>query len=309
MNEPIVSVIMPAYNSEKYIDESIKSIISQSFTKWELIIVDDGSDDSTSEVVKKFLDSDNRIMLIKLKQNKGSANAKNIGISKARGDYIAIMDADDIMCENRLSLQVSAFERYPDVDIVCGNVITVNNNGELLYYSPKFDAEPKNVINGTIMVRRKKMLEYRTKFVTSHDYDLFLRMKSNGYNFMLIREYLIKYRLHGGSIVHQNIMRKYLLAQLAEAFFEQREEKGTDDYENFNFSKHIQIEPKDDLLDFLIYVIDNKYSIGDKSYKRDIKRYFFHSKKIKFRFILYLLNLNSVIKTIRLLKYKVKEAK
>ena len=90
-----VSVIMPSYNSEKYISESIKSIINQTYTNWELIITDDFSSDNTVKVVESFIKNDKRIKLYVLKSNQGAGAARNNSIKMAKGRFIAFCDSDD----------------------------------------------------------------------------------------------------------------------------------------------------------------------------------------------------------------------
>lgn len=110
-----ISVVMPVYNSEKYIHDSIESVLMQSFEDFELIIVDDGSTDNTCSILLSF--ADKRIKVI---QNKHDfIESLNIGMSSARGKYIARMDADDIMHIDRLKIQYAIMQEYPDI-IVCG---------------------------------------------------------------------------------------------------------------------------------------------------------------------------------------------
>lgn len=96
---------MPCYNAEKVIELSVKSVINQSYQDWELLIIDDASSDNTTEIITKYLD-DNRIKLIKLKNNKGVANVRNIGLKKCSGRYIAFLDCDDCWYPNKLEKQV-----------------------------------------------------------------------------------------------------------------------------------------------------------------------------------------------------------
>lgn len=93
---PLVSIITPSYNSAKFIAETIQSVQNQTYKKWEMIIVDDGSSDETESVVLSIIQNDNRIQFHKLSQNSGPAVARNTGIEKASGDYMTFIDADDI---------------------------------------------------------------------------------------------------------------------------------------------------------------------------------------------------------------------
>ena len=113
-----VSVIMPAYNSEKYIGEAIESVIAQTYKNWELIIVNDGSKDATSEVVKKY--DDKRIVFVDNAENQGFLYSLNYAISIAKGEYIARLDDDDVACSDRFELQVSYLNSNPDILLVGG---------------------------------------------------------------------------------------------------------------------------------------------------------------------------------------------
>ena len=103
----LVSVIMPSYNSKKYIRQAIESVLSQTYKYLELIVVDDYSSDNTVDIVKEYIRTDNRIVLICLEKNSGPAIARNCAIAKARGRYIAFLDSDDYWTENKLEIQIN----------------------------------------------------------------------------------------------------------------------------------------------------------------------------------------------------------
>ncbi|HFF5272228.1 TPA: glycosyltransferase family 2 protein, partial [Acinetobacter baumannii] len=102
----LVSIITPSYNSAKYIGKTIDSVISQTYKKWELIIIDDCSTDSSVEIIKDYENKDNRIKLIQLKENSGAAVARNTGIQLARGRFIAFLDSDDSWLPEKLEKQL-----------------------------------------------------------------------------------------------------------------------------------------------------------------------------------------------------------
>jgi glycosyltransferase involved in cell wall biosynthesis len=121
MSKPLVSVITPAYNAEKYIGEAIKSVQAQTHKDWELIIVDDGSTDKTAEVVRRYVAKDARITLIQ-QENKKMASARNTGIRAAKGKYIAFLDADNIFFPGKLESQVGHLEADPSRDVSYGDI-------------------------------------------------------------------------------------------------------------------------------------------------------------------------------------------
>ena len=115
---PLVSVIMPVYNRELYLGEAIESILSQTFTDFELIIVDDGSTDRSPDIIRDYQSRDDRLRFILLQQNGGQAAARNRGIDEANSRFIAFMDSDDVSLPDRLRRQVSFLQQNPDIGAV-----------------------------------------------------------------------------------------------------------------------------------------------------------------------------------------------
>lgn len=122
--EQLVSIIMPAYNSEKFITDAINSVKLQSYKNWELIVINDGSSDKTEEVVMNLKDPNFKIILVNLKINKGIANARNVGIEKSHGKYVAFLDSDDMWKPEKLSIQIGIMEKknykftYSSYDVI-----------------------------------------------------------------------------------------------------------------------------------------------------------------------------------------------
>ncbi|WP_052169724.1 glycosyltransferase family A protein [Pseudobutyrivibrio ruminis] len=125
MSNPKVSVIMPAYNAEKFIEKTINSILNQTYTDFELLIIDDCSTDNTMDVVRRI--KDNRIRIINNKTNQGIAKSRNIGLANAKGEYIALMDNDDLTVVDRFEKEVCYLENHPEIGAVGGNVITIDS--------------------------------------------------------------------------------------------------------------------------------------------------------------------------------------
>ena len=117
MNQPIVSVLMTAFNREKYIGEAIESVLASSFTNFELIIVDDGSKDNTVTIANNYLSADNRIKLYVNKVNQGQFANRNIAASYANGKYLKYVDSDDYIYSYSLKMMVDAMETYPDAGL------------------------------------------------------------------------------------------------------------------------------------------------------------------------------------------------
>ncbi|MEE3147048.1 MAG: glycosyltransferase family 2 protein [Bacteroidota bacterium] len=112
---PLVSIVKPSYNSEKFIAETIASVQKQTVTDWELLIVDDASSDATVACVQKLQENDSRIHSISLSENKGPAHARNLGIQKAKGKYLTFLDADDLWFPEFLERSISEAKKHPFV--------------------------------------------------------------------------------------------------------------------------------------------------------------------------------------------------
>ena len=123
---PLVSVVMPVYNGGKYLGEAIESILAQSFTDFELIVVDDGSTDDSAAIARDFANRDERIRFLKHDCNQGSASARNTGIAASNGDFIAAMDCDDVSIPKRLQKQVGFLQTHPDIGVVGGFLQTAS---------------------------------------------------------------------------------------------------------------------------------------------------------------------------------------
>ena len=125
---PKVTVLMPVYNCEAYVGEAIDSILGQSFTDFEFLIIDDASNDNTVSVIQSFTDS--RIRLIEKPRNTGYTNSLNYGLTIAKGEYIARMDGDDISLPERFAKQVTFMDAYPEV-VACGTTYSIIGSSEI----------------------------------------------------------------------------------------------------------------------------------------------------------------------------------
>lgn len=131
----LVSIIMPAYNCDKYITYSIKSVLDQTYDNWELLICDDGSSDKTIEIVQNYIDEDCRIKLFINKTNLGVSATRNKLLEKASGQWIAFLDSDDIWANNKLEIQLNAAQKNK-VDFLFTGASYINEKGE--FYKGKF---------------------------------------------------------------------------------------------------------------------------------------------------------------------------
>lgn len=203
--EPFVSVIMAAYNSEKYIAEAIESILNQSYHNLELIIVEDAATDHTLQIIQSF--SDNRIRLLSNKENRGTLYSMRRAVRASRGELIAVLDSDDVSYPTRIEKQVSFLQMNPRV-LLCGTKADILVGGKIkkgwgssvktleeLHFSLLFE---NNVVHSTVMFRKeeleKRNIKY-SKFSYCHDYNLILETVSLG-QVCLLDEVLGAYRIH-----------------------------------------------------------------------------------------------------------------
>jgi glycosyltransferase involved in cell wall biosynthesis len=127
MSEPLISVVIPVYGVEKYIEETIRSVMAQTYSNWEIIAVSDGSTDNSEAVILKLQEEESRIQYF-WKENSGVSDTRNYGIARSKGEYIAFLDADDTWIENKLELQVKTFKENPSIGWCFGDAWLADEN-------------------------------------------------------------------------------------------------------------------------------------------------------------------------------------
>ena len=202
---PEVSVIMPVYNGEKYIRESMDSVINQTHKDFEFIIINDCSSDNTENIIKSY--NDNRIKYVKNKKNLGVALSLNKGLNLATGKYIARMDADDISLPYRFEEQIKYLKENKECDICSGDIIEFDDNGneQLHVYSHDnsnimvdllFDSP---IVHPAVMMRssikEKIDLYYDIQYEKAEDFELWARI-SDKVRIDNLNKVLLKYRIH-----------------------------------------------------------------------------------------------------------------
>lgn len=141
MEQPLVSIVMPAYNAEVFIAEAIRSVLAQSYPNWELLVVDDGSTDGTASVLDEF--NDPRIRRFR-QQNGGIGHARNVGLSHVQGDLLAFLDSDDVLSPGSIAARVRVLQEHPEADIADGLVQVMDRSltTTLRTHRPTFQGEP-----------------------------------------------------------------------------------------------------------------------------------------------------------------------
>ena len=147
---PLVTVIIPAYNYARFIPQALSSVVSQTYTHWECLVIDDGSTDNTSMLVEQFVSKDSRIHYVK-QENAGPSAARNNGLKKSNGKYIQFLDADDLIAPDKLSRHVHFLDNHPEVDIVYGSMRYFRDSAqnELLYSMNQPDGPWMPEVSGT----------------------------------------------------------------------------------------------------------------------------------------------------------------
>jgi len=219
--KPEISVIMPVYNAEQFILEAVNSILSQSFTNFEFIIIDDGSTDRSAELIESFVDD--RIRLFK-SAKKGIVHQLNIGIKKSEASFIARMDADDISENRRLEKQYNFLLENSDIDIVGTNFTFINGKGKIVgnkKYPENYDdikfmmPVESSVCHPSVLFRKNifaKTGMYLPEFETAEDHELFLRLINSGKVFYNIQEQLYRYRMHAQINAEEKIKKQNALS-------------------------------------------------------------------------------------------------
>lgn len=199
-----VSVVMPAYNAEKYIAEAISSVLNQSFPDFELIVLNDGSTDGTGGIVQRFAGQDKRIRLLNQAENRGAARTRNDGVQAARGEWVAFLDSDDIWIDTKLEKQLDFVRRYPEAVLTYTASGYMDEGGtpfgyilhakERLTYQELLCGNP--IVCSSVMVKRNRMREVPMIDDEIHeDYVSWMRFLRNGSFAWGLDEPLVWHRL------------------------------------------------------------------------------------------------------------------
>jgi glycosyltransferase involved in cell wall biosynthesis len=212
---PTVTVLMPVYNCELYIKEAIDSILSQTFSDFEFLIIDDASADRTVSIIKSYIDS--RIKLIEKPLNTGLINSLNLGLQMAKGIYIARMDGDDISLPNRFAKQVAFLDANQDIT-VCGSCYTVIGNDTTVQLPEHHDAIKLAFLKGNCMAHSSIMMRKQSKDAlpivydsskeTAEDFDLWVRLALQGSLLYNLQEVLFQYRMHNSQVSNRQNLKQ-----------------------------------------------------------------------------------------------------
>ncbi|WP_158553218.1 MULTISPECIES: glycosyltransferase family 2 protein [Mesorhizobium] len=202
---PRISVVLPVYNAEKYIRECIDSVLNQTFTDIELLVIDDGSFDATPSIVQSV--SDPRLRYFRSERNAGTASAARFGYGVASGEFIANIDADDVALPDRLDLQYAFMKNFPDITVV-GGVLELFGDETGFAAAPAVDSQIKmqllpgtaNIYNPTALIRKAFLDEHaiacEPELKGAFDWGFWVKIMLHGGKFANLERPLLKYRSH-----------------------------------------------------------------------------------------------------------------
>ena len=260
---PKISLIMSVYNGEDYLAETIDSVLSQTFTEWEFIIINDCSTDKTSQMLEEYAAKDNRIKVHTNETNLRLPSSLNKALSLAQGKYVARMDADDICMPDRLQKQFDFMEANPNVDLSSCRFMTLKNG---VYASGGCGGKDDNnsikalllvtnpILHPGIIAKAEviKELGYDKNFTCTEDMELWTRFVLNNKRVEILSEYLMIYRLHDKQITETTLdkqknevikVQKTYLSKLLKSMTEEQEEfyiNGVYFRKNTNISEFIK---------------------------------------------------------------------
>lgn len=230
-----IAAVLPVYNGQKYLSEAISSVFRQDTDDWTLYIINDGSTDSTSEIIENWKEKyPNKIEVYHLEKNKGAAYASNVGLRNSRHHpYVIIINSDDIQVKRRFSTLLRKIKK-DDVDIVMHDCETIDRSGQALGTTKGFEStviNQKNVFaeqlkrnyfwNGLVMFKNSDDILFDPELTISEDYDLFIRLFYKGATFSYINKSLLLYRLHDDNLSSNHEKSEKIFRQIFDKYREE----------------------------------------------------------------------------------------
>ncbi|WP_260491927.1 glycosyltransferase family 2 protein [Pseudoalteromonas maricaloris] len=260
-----IDIILPVYNGEDYISESIESILNQTFSHFNLIVINDGSTDNTKLILERLKSADDRIQVIN-KDNEGLIATLNLGISLSRAKYLVRMDHDDILAPNKLEMQINYMKRHENIDVLGCNAVLIDSVGEkvgsisfpvtpLAVKAKSFVRVP--VLHPSVMIKVsdkiRPFLYYDESQLYCEDFGLWLRLLDNGFCITNLKEKLMYYRVHNSSVssTRKKDM-QYNACKIIESAMKNMGVKlGGNDWESFKILRNKELEKNVTLMSFL----------------------------------------------------------
>lgn len=212
----LITIVMPVYNAGSFLRQALESVLAQTYQNWKLICVDDGSTDNSFNLLQEYALIDQRIKVYKNEKNQGVSATTNFAISKCQGQYLARMDADDVMLPDRLEKQISYLRKNPQVVVLGGQCWLINKKDEIIgqkkfpcnheqIYQMMYQAMP--IQQPTMMINLKLLPSdfswYEKNTNTAEEVDLLFKLFKHG-QFANLSDYILNYRLHGKNLSLKN---------------------------------------------------------------------------------------------------------
>jgi glycosyltransferase involved in cell wall biosynthesis len=250
MPQPIISVLIPAYNVENYIQEAIASIQAQTLPNFEMIVLNDGSCDGTLSVAERMARVDPRIRIISLPSRSGIVTALNTGLLSCTAPFIARMDADDVAVPDRLERQLVFLQSRSNVALVGSAMTTINENGEEVGFAPVPITEKaitRSLVFGPpcshIWLARRKLYEqlkgYR-ELAPAEDYDFLLRAVASGFQIANLPEPLMRIRVRAGNSAGTEGLTLRKTHRYVLRLYRERLERGSDSFSRSNYESAVR---------------------------------------------------------------------
>lgn len=226
MSNPLVSVIIPVYNGEKYVVQALESVFKQDYQPFEVILVDDGSTDRTAQIIGKY----DNVQFI-YQANQGVASARNTGVAASSGEIIAFLDSDDFWPSNRLTVTIKYLDRHPEVGYVLGKqmMFVEQDCTTPPWMKAEWFKEPQDASNTAVLVARRLTFDrvglFNTDYGSGEDTEWFVRASEAGVPMARLPEIVLYRRIHGDNLSVQMIqMQKANLMKIArESILRQQE--------------------------------------------------------------------------------------
>lgn len=212
----LISIITPSYNSATFISQTIESVLAQSYQHWEMIIVDDCSSDNSIDIIKNYTKKNSAIKLITLNKNCGVANARNVGLENAKGDYIAFLDSDDLWDKNKLQEQIN-FMKHNNISLSYTSYIKIDEEGEVIgkvippeWVDYKKMLKSNYIACSSAMVKRDILYnQYFPPLKLRQDHAFWLSLLKKGITAYGLNEPLLHYRVRKRSISSNKVIAAY----------------------------------------------------------------------------------------------------
>lgn len=252
--DPLISVLIPVYNVENFVEEAVLSICNQSYKNLQIIIVDDCSTDNTYKILDNMSKLDNRIELYRNSENSKIVKTLNYALTKAKGEFIARMDGDDISTPERLEKQLKFLLDNPTYDLVGSHLTTIDEHGNIIGFQkmPISREAIRKTIKlvspvSHIWLARKRVYDFLKGYREipgAEDYDFLLRMHSNGLQFTNLDSFEYSVRIRNGNTMSTIGFNQKLMSNYVIDLYNQRKSSGFDDFSYENVEDYIDMHMK-----------------------------------------------------------------